>query len=159
MNEIINSLSIETYYGFRDFTLIYGDIAEQPAELIVFSTHAGKGRPSGSVISALERKFGTGTLDFAGMIQVIPLTEGSYFNIGAVFPRDQNFSVPANTYLIEPSGNMPYKNILMLRLPGPKYFKNEIKPLTAYEKSTISIFSSIAALEFDGKQYKTNQFL
>jgi len=152
--ETINSLSFETYYGFKDFTLMYGDISEQPAELIVFSTHAGKGKPSGAVISALHQKFGNDILDFDKMSQIISLTEKSYFNIGAIFPKDEKYNVPANTYLIEPKGNMPFKNILMLRLPGPKYFKNDTPPLNAYKISVVSIFSSIAALEFSGKQYK-----
>ena len=153
--ETINSLSLETYYGFKDFTLLHGDISEQPADLMVFSTHAGKGKPSGGVISALKRKYGDGIFDFEGMLKVVSLTEGSYFNIGAVFPKDENYFVPANIYLMQPAENMPYKDILMLRLPGPRYFKNNITPLDAYEKSVKTIFSSIAALEFGDRKYKT----
>ena len=55
--KLINSITIETYYGFKDFTLLYGDVCEQVADLLIISAHAGKGEPSGGVIHSLKQRY------------------------------------------------------------------------------------------------------
>jgi len=145
-------LTVETYYGFKDFELLQGDICEQPADLLVVSSHAGKGAPSGTVIQALNTRYGK--IDMENYSIVLPLTQGTYFALDASYPKEEDYEVPANIYLTSASENMPFKDILVIRIPGPRYFPQGMS-LLYYQKAVKSIFSALAALEFAGRYYET----
>ena len=151
--QIINTTVIDTDRGAKKFELVRGDISILSVDLLIFSTHAGKSKPSGGVYSALRHAYGK--IDLSRKKQVVSLKEDSLFDIHAVHPDNKNFSIPSSTYLIEPNSKMPFKNILMLRLPGPAFFPNSKEALKGYELAIKAVFSSIASLEYYGKIYES----
>jgi hypothetical protein len=153
---MVNSLAVETFYGFKDFYLMCGDICDQPADLLVFSTHTGKSLPTGGVLTALRNKYGW--LDLDSKKAILDLSDGSYFDLGAAHPKDPNYRVPSGTWLLEPTAGMPYKEILLVFLPAPHYFPSLDEALKSYRRAVECVFSSIAALEFQGKQYNSLSF-
>jgi len=151
--EVINSLMIDTLYGSKEFTLVHGDISQVQADLLVVSTHAGKGKPKGAVLKSLARRYGK--LDFRSMLKIFSFAEDSYFKLKAVHPTYDDYSVPFDIYFIDSPPNMPFNSILMIRMPSPAYFSTTEESLSAYEKAIAGIFSSIAILEFNGHYCKT----
>jgi hypothetical protein len=48
--DTVNTLSVETPDGYRDFHLVHGDLSAQKADLLVFFANAGTERPVGRVL-------------------------------------------------------------------------------------------------------------
>lgn len=146
--DLINSLTIDTLYSSKEFALMHGDISQVEADLLVVSTHAGKGKPRGAVLESLTKRYGE--LDFRSMLKILSFTEDSYFQTKAVHPY-----LDMNINLLAPPPNAPFHNILMIRMPSPAHFPTTEEALSVYEKAMTGIFSSIAMLEFNGHCYKT----
>jgi hypothetical protein len=145
-----NSLTIETPHGYREFRLLCGDVAAQPAHLVVLSVHAGAGRPGGNVLSALEERWGTLDLDAAAL--VLSLTRHSPFRLT---PAPGAPESPAGVYLFTPPAGFPFADLLMLRLPGARQFGDDFTAAEAYRRAVRGAFAAVAALEFHGKNYPT----
>ena len=144
----INTLFVETPQGDRSFSLVHGDLSDEPSAMLVFSTHAGSGRPLGMVLDALESRFGPLDLDSAGL--VLSLAGHSPFRLSDA--PDFHDSA-AGVYWVEPAAGMVCHGLLMVRLPGAVHFPSPQAALTAYHRAVGGVFSAMAALEFQGQQY------
>jgi hypothetical protein len=149
----INSLTVETPEGYKDFALLCGDATYVQADLLVFSSHAGVGEIQGRVYNALRARFGGISLETQRL--VLSLAQGSCFELDATHPGKPDFVVPAGTYLLAATEGMPFRDLLIVRIPSPSYFPTPDAALRAYNRCVECVFSSIAALEFAGHHYRT----
>jgi len=59
MAKLIDTVTVETLFGARRFSLFQGDVCEADAELLALSTQADIGKePRGLVVDAFEEHFG-----------------------------------------------------------------------------------------------------
>ncbi|CRI67826.1 hypothetical protein THIOKS1850026 [Thiocapsa sp. KS1] len=147
---ILNTLSIETPHGYREFRLVHGDLAEEMADLVIFSAHAGSGRPLGTALYALEYRHGSLELENAGL--VLSLSGHSPFRLA---PEPGFHDSPAGIYALNPRPGSPFKRLLMVRLPGARHFASEDAAVDAYRRAVQGTFAAVAALEFIGERYPT----
>lgn len=143
-----NSVTIETPHGYREFRLLCGDIAAQPSDLLVFSVHAGAGRPGGNVLWALEDRYDTLDLDAAALL--LSLTGNSPFRLTSA---PGSLESPAGVYMVAPPTGSPFQDLLMLRLPGARQFGDDVTAAEAYRRAVRGAFAAVSALEFHGKSY------
>lgn len=146
----INTLSIETPHGYREFQLVHGDVSDQPADLMIFSTHAGHGRPTGRVLRALESRYGSLDLSNAGL--VLPLSGHSPFHL---WLESSSRDSTAGVYALQVPDDAPFKRLLMLRLHGAHRFDSQVAAINGYQRAIQGVFAAVAALEFVGECYRT----
>jgi len=135
MASLINSFSIETPKGLRSFHLHWGDICDSKDELIVVSTHANPSLPpTGQVLVAIESKY---KCDFSKMEPLLISKE------------------TAGTYWL----NHEDRRFLIVRFPGAENIqKRGDDPLKVFEEIVLTLFGSLAALEFKGERYRSMAF-
>lgn len=123
-----NSVSVESPYGLRSFTLILGDIAASPDPVLVVPTHAYARVPvTGQVVDAIEHRYG---VDFGSLEPLLVPREGF------------------GTYRVGNRGKFPGREILLVRIPGSRAFEEDEKEgLSAYRRALWTLFGSLAALE------------
>ena len=146
----INTVFVTTGHGDRSFSLVHGDLADEAADLVVFSAHAGRGRPAGQVLDALEQRHGRLEIDSAG--QVISLAGNSPFRL---LPEAGFHGSPAGVYDVTPPSNAPFGRLLLVRLPGAQHFDSEDAAIEAYGRAVRGTFAAIAALEFVDARFAT----
>lgn len=133
---IRNSVTVESPYGLRSFTLRLGDIAMANDPVLAVPTHANSDvRPSGDVLRAVEKRY------------------------GVVFRNPEPLLVPRQgfgTYRIRDRGNFPGREILLVRIPGNVSFDRTAQsPLDGYRQALWTLFGSLAALELQGDDLKS----
>jgi len=151
--EVVNSLTVETMDGFKDFILMRGDISQIDTELLIFSSHAAGQEIHGAVSASIRSKFGEYKRNNAQTI--ISLGKGSFFDIKAIHPENHDSIATPGTYLIEPNDNMPFKHLMVIKIPGAAYFDSSEESLNAFEKCVEAVFASVSALEFYDYTYRT----
>src|ERR1700730_5093679 len=94
-----NSVSVESPYGLRSFTLVLGDVTQAPDPVLVVPTHANLGLPlDGRVLQSAAERVG--------------ITYNSY----------EPMLVPQpgfGTFRLHNKGRFPGEELLLVRIPGP----------------------------------------
>jgi hypothetical protein len=129
-SRLINSVSVETPYGFRTFNLHHGDICSYRDDLLVVSGHADPGSyPAGAVIDALSNRFG---IDFSDLSPLLLLEEA------------------AGAWRVH-TGRLPHPGqLLLVRIPGPSsVLRGGGNPIEVYSRLLWTVFGSLAAMELD----------
>ncbi len=139
-SELINTVSVETHYGFRDVNLYYGDITTATDEVLVLSSHANARIPlAGQVIDRLKEKYG---FKFERLAPLLLLrgVEG--------------------THRVVEHLTTPYKEILVVRISGGGGQRQQnvppklnTPPLSGYEQAIWTVYGSLAALELQGQRF------
>ncbi|MCA9645059.1 MAG: hypothetical protein KC492_30425, partial [Myxococcales bacterium] len=148
---LLNSFAMDTRSGLREVALYQGDISELPSSLLVLSTHAGKGRPSGGALRAVEERYGR--LAWRDRKRVVSLTRRHLLDVQARYPGDPSFEVPAHVYLL-PADGTPWSDILLLRLPAPEYYRTLEHAQAAYRTAVDAVFCAAATLEQLGRKHE-----
>lgn len=133
---IRNSVTVESPYGLRSFTLRLGDISKADDPVLAVPTHSNPNfQLTGAVLSTVATRFG---VDFG---RLEPL----------LVPR-RDFG----TYRVLDRGNFPGHEILLVRIPGHASTQIEAQlPLESYHKALWTLFGSMAALELQGDALKS----
>ncbi len=132
---LVNTLSIESSYGFRRINLYHGDLCAFLDDVLVVSSHAHPSfPPDGSVIRALRSRRG---IDFTQLSPLISVREalGTY-RVNSDIPSD-------------------HKALLVVRIPGADHLGWDSAPLEVYRDAVWSIFGSVAALELRGQRFQS----
>lgn len=124
---LVNTMSIESPYGFRRINLYLGNLCAFQDDVLVVSSHANPNLPpDGSVIRAFRSAHG---IDFSRLRPLI-VTRGAL-----------------GTFRVEgavPSGSQV---VLVVRIPGADHLDWDSEPLEVYRDAIWSVFGSVAALE------------
>jgi len=122
-----NSVSVESPYGLRSFTLVLGDITEAAAAVLVVPTHANVGFPlDGKVLQAAADRFRL-----------------TYTNLEQMLVPEPGFG----TFRLREKGDFPGEEVLLVRIPGPYSVRGDEQPISVYRKALWTLFGSLAALE------------
>jgi O-acetyl-ADP-ribose deacetylase (regulator of RNase III) len=135
-SQLLNSMSVETPYGFRTFNLHHGNICNSQDNLLVVSSHANPLlSPGGSVIEAITQRYG---MLFTELKPLIVL-EGVF-----------------GTHYLETACGSPHQRILVVRVPASGVAHGRgTNDLAVYETAVWSLFGSVAALELRGEFFQS----
>ena len=146
--QTINTLSIETPRGFREFELVQGDLADHPASLLIFSVNAGMA-PTGQVLRALVKRHGPLDLEQCGLV----LSFAGYSPFRLSDPPG-HFESLAGVYQVpRPRSFAPGRGLLMVRVPGAASFPSQDESIAAYARVVRGTFAAVAALELGGSHH------
>lgn len=134
--KIRNSVTVESPYGLRSFTLQLGDIARSKDSVLVVPTHANPQLwLTGGVLYAVAKRY---AVDFNTLEPLIVPHEGF------------------GTYRVRDRGSFPGQEILVVRIPGHD-IREELIPASpnAYHRALWTLFGSLAALELRTDEHKS----
>jgi hypothetical protein len=121
-----NSVTVESPYGLRSFTLLLGDITEAHDPVLVVPTHANMAFPlDGKVLEAAANRF-----------RLV------YGNLEPIVVPEPGFG----TFRVQDKGDFLGEEVLVVRIPGAASVR-EGQPISVYRKALWTLFGSLAALE------------
>jgi hypothetical protein len=109
-----NSVTVESLYGLRSFTLVLGDVTEAPDAALVVPTHANVALPlDGKVLQAAAARFRL-----------------TYSSLEPLLVPEPGFG----TFRVRDKGHFSGEEVLLVRIPGPRSVKGEEQPTRYIEK-------------------------
>ena len=130
-----NSVTVESPYGLRSFTLLLGDVTQAPDPVLVVPTHANlKFSLDGRVLERAAERFG--------------ITFNSYDPMLVPQPG-------FGTFRVYNKGSFPGEELLLVRIPAPRSIKEKEQPISVYRKALWTLFGSLAALELRTDRLKS----
>ncbi|MBV9151750.1 MAG: hypothetical protein JO213_15905 [Alphaproteobacteria bacterium] len=126
-NRVRNSVSVESPYGLRSFTLMLGDITEASDAVLVVPTHANEAFPlDGRVLQAASDRFRL-----------------TYTELEPMLVPEPAFG----TFRVRDKGDFSGEEVLLVRIPGPYSVRGKEHPISVYRRTLWTLFGSLAALE------------
>jgi hypothetical protein len=130
-----NSVSVESPYGLRSFTLMLGDVTAATDAVLVIPTHANMGFPlDGTVLQAATDRFRI-----------------TYSDLEQILVPEPGFG----TFRVRNKGDFSGKEVLLVRIPGPYSIEGEEQPISVYRRALWTLFGSLAALELRTETLKS----